>query len=304
MLIYLTSRVVSCIAAFLYPGYASFKTLSQRPASEKDLERWLMYWSVVACVVGVEYLAEWLVSWIPFYYLFKMLFLLYIALPQTQGASYLYQTQLAPTLRAHEPQIDAALAQLRTRVFAFLQARARMLWDYIIASTTGPQAAPSAGSSASGAGSAQQGPPLSDSVSGPTQMLGTLWRTYGPAIVAGGTALLQRQGFPPPAAAASASSTSSGSDASRGYDVDGPDPTLMPPAQSRTSSAGSVSGLRERVGSGTNIGPGGRFEEVEVPSDVESERAGGALPASASHRSSGWFGWATGAAAPAHEKAD
>src|SRR5216683_4077792 len=111
MFLYLTSRIVrypsfilstqlflilrflplSCIAAFLYPGYASFKTLSQRPASEEDLERWLMYWSVLACVVGVEYLAEWLVSWcalrdtsaqqscsphflsryrIPFYYLF------------------------------------------------------------------------------------------------------------------------------------------------------------------------------------------------------------------------------------------
>ncbi|KAI9450113.1 TB2/DP1, HVA22 family-domain-containing protein [Lactarius psammicola] len=307
MLVYLTSRVVSCIAAFLYPGYASFKTLSQRPASEEDLERWLMYWSVLACVIGVEYLAEWLVSWIPFYYLVKMLFLLYIALPQTQGASYLYQTQLAPTLRAHESQIDAALAQLRTRVFAFLQARARMLWDYVIASATGPQAAPSAESSAPGA--AQQGPPLSDSVSGPTQMLGTLWRTYGPAIVAGGTALLQRQGFPPPAGAASANSTSSGSaasDASRGYDVDvdGPEPILMPTAQSRTSSAGSANGLRGRIGSGTNISPGGRFEEVEVPSDAESERAGGAPPASASHRSSGWFGWATGAAASAHEKAD
>ncbi|KAH9054238.1 TB2/DP1, HVA22 family-domain-containing protein [Lactarius vividus] len=280
MLIYLTSRIVSCVAAFLYPGYASFKTLSQRPASEEDLERWLMYWSVLACVIGVEYLAEWLVSWIPLYYLVKMLFLLYIALPQTQGASYLYRTQLAPTLRANEPQIDAALAQLRTRVFAFLQARARMLWEYVVASATGPQAASSAESSASGAGSGQQGPPLSDSVSGPTQMLGTLWRTYGPAIVAGGAVLLQRQGVPPPAAA-STSSTSSGGSTSRGYDVDGdgPEPVLMPPAQSRTSSAGSV----------------------EVPSDAESERASGAPPTA----SRGWLGWAIGGgAAPAHDKAD
>src|ERR1700747_3210694 len=84
MLLYLTSRLVrypssisstrswliiflflfhSGIAAFLYPGYASFKTLSQRPASEEDLERWLMYWSVLACAIGVEYLAGWLVSW-------------------------------------------------------------------------------------------------------------------------------------------------------------------------------------------------------------------------------------------------
>src|ERR1700761_8681778 len=199
-----------------------------------------------------------------------MLFLLYIALPQTQGASYLYLTQLAPMLRAHESQIDAALAQLRMRVFAFLQARARMLWDYVIASARAPPPAPAAGSSASSATSTQQGPPLSDSVSGPTQMLGTLWRTYGPVIVAGGTVLLQRQGGIPPAGA---SSTSSGSDASRGYDVDGPQPVPIPSAQSRTSSAGSMSGLRERVGSGTNITPDGRFEEVEVPSDAESERA-------------------------------
>lgn len=235
-----------------------------------------------------------------------MLFLLYIALPQTQGASYLYQAHLAPVLRAHESQIDAALAQLRMRVFAFLHARARMLWDYIIASATGPQpAAPSAdsGAAGAGAGSAQQQQPLSASVSGPTQMLGTLWRTYGPAIVAGGTVLLQRQGGLPPAAPRSSSGSSAGSsDASRGYDVDVVEP--VPFAESRTSSAGEASGLRGRVGSGANISPGGRFEEVEVPSDAESERAGGARPVAVPHRSSGWLGWATGAAASAHEKAD
>ena len=60
---------------------------------------------------------------IPFYYLFKMLFLLYLALPQTQGTSYLYQIQLEPVLHEHKPQIDAALVQLRARVFAFLQAQ-------------------------------------------------------------------------------------------------------------------------------------------------------------------------------------
>jgi receptor expression-enhancing protein 1/2/3/4 len=55
--------VFSSVVVFLYPGYASYKTLSQRPASEEDLERWLMYWSVLGCIVGVEYAAEWLVSW-------------------------------------------------------------------------------------------------------------------------------------------------------------------------------------------------------------------------------------------------
>ncbi|KAI0276941.1 TB2/DP1, HVA22 family-domain-containing protein [Russula aff. rugulosa BPL654] len=293
MLLYFTSRVVSCIAAFLYPGYASFKTLSQRPASEEDLERWLMYWSVLACVVGVEYLAEWLVSWIPFYYLFKTLFLLYLALPQTQGASYLYQTQLEPVLREHEPQIDAALAQLRARVFAFLQARARMLWDNVVASATGPQSAPAPESVS---GSSVQTPALSASVSGPTQILGTLWRTYGPAIVAGGTALLQRQGVTPRDARVS----STGDERPQGYDVgDDPEPVPMPRMQSRTPSSESAGGLRARVASSTTIGPGGRFEEIEVPSDAEGGRANGSPT---SRPSSGWFSWMS--AAPTHARSD
>lgn len=58
-----TDVVFSSVVVFLYPGYASYKTLSQRPASEEELERWLMYWSVLGCIVGVEYAAEWLISW-------------------------------------------------------------------------------------------------------------------------------------------------------------------------------------------------------------------------------------------------
>jgi receptor expression-enhancing protein 1/2/3/4 len=224
-----------------------------------------------------------------------MLFLLYLALPQTQGASYLYQTQLEPVLREHEPQIDAALAQLRARVFAFLQARARMLWDNIVASATGPQSTPAPESVSGGS---VQAPALSASVSGPTQMLGTLWRTYGPAIVAGGTALLQRQGVAPNDAHASAT----GDEHIRGYDVgDGPEAVPMPRMQSRTSSSESAGGLRGRVASGTNMGPDGRFEEVEVPSDAEGERADGS-PSAPPRPSSGWFSWVT--SAPTHAKSD
>ena len=50
------------MVAYLYPGYASYKTLSQRPANEADIERWLMYWSVIGCVVAAES-AEWLINW-------------------------------------------------------------------------------------------------------------------------------------------------------------------------------------------------------------------------------------------------
>jgi receptor expression-enhancing protein 1/2/3/4 len=164
-----------------------------------------------------------------------------------------------------------------------------MLWDSIVASATGPQSVPAPEHQSGGSA---QAPPLSDSVSGPTQMLGTLWRTYGPAIVAGGTALLQRQSVTP-----------NNTGTTRGYDVDdGPEPAPMPRMQSRVPSSGSAGGLRERVASGTNIGTGGRFEEVEMPSDTEGERIDDSPTDPTTHRSSGWFDWVT--AAPTRPKSD
>ncbi|KAA1472023.1 hypothetical protein DENSPDRAFT_838163 [Dentipellis sp. KUC8613] len=307
MLLYLTSRIISSITAFIYPGYASFKTLSQRPASEEDLERWLMYWSVLGCIVGVEYVAEWTVSWIPFYHTLKTLFLLYLALPQTAGSTYIYRVHLAPFLSAHEANIDAAMASLRSRAYAFLQEKARTLWEAVAA---GMQNQPPVSGAGTEAGGASAPPPsLQDPVSGPAQMLGSLWSTYGPAIVASGAALLRQAPAPaassaaaradeqafhsPPSGPSRVVSSSSQSAVERrrqleaelaalstgeveGYDVGSP---ALSTGRARTSS--SESDLRERSGRG--------FEEVEVPSDAEGSQ--GQPSAGGARRSSGWFGW-------------
>ena len=70
----------------------------------------------------------------------------------------------------------------------------------------------------------------------------------------------------------------------QGYDVSQP-PQAFPPADhSRTSSSSS---LRERTGGN------GKFEEVEVPSDMESEglmSPDGERPPQPNKRGS-WFGW-------------
>lgn len=296
MLFYFVSCIISSVVVFLYPGYASYKTLSQRPASEEDLERWLMYWSVLGCIVGVEYIAEWLVSWVPFYYLVKTVFLLYLALPQTRGSSYLYVNHLQPFFHNHESQIDATLASFKSRIFAFIQVRLRTCWD-ALATAMGQQQqtyfAPAGGVTDTGVP-----PTLADPASGPAKLALGLWRSYGPSIVASGTALL-RQG----AAAAETSADQAWnspantytkrSDGHRqSYDQPGvPIPSASGSFQS-SSRASSDSELRGRAS-----GFAGRFEEVDVPSDAEGYDVGGgssredrdktAKPAS-------WFGWGSG----------
>ncbi|RDB28184.1 HVA22-like protein j [Hypsizygus marmoreus] len=312
MLFYFTSRIISSVAAFLYPGYASYKTLSQRPASEEELERWLMYWSVLGCIIGVEHVAEWLVSWIPFYYTMKTLFLLYLALPQTRGSSYLYINHLQPFFHTHETQIDAAIASFKSKAYQFIQERLRSLWEQASASIgQQPQAdyTPVNGPTNPGAP-----PTLGDPASGPVQLVSSLWRSYGPTILASGAALLRPAAAPPAGGTlntpppslfrAGSSNTQSVLERRRQLeaelaalpkDTPAPGAVPMPGASpllnpSRGSSSSDLN-LRERTNSGS-----GRFEEIEVPSDVEGydvgddDGAAGSSSARPPARGS-WFGW-------------
>ncbi|KAF8586204.1 hypothetical protein K439DRAFT_979875 [Ramaria rubella] len=184
MLLYLISRIISASGAFLYPTYASYKTLSRRPASEVDIERWLMYWSVLGTLLALEYVAEWLVSWLPFYHTLKTLFLLYLALPQTRGASYVYTVHLYPLLARHEPDIDAALVRYRERVLRWAQAQLRALWERVVAAGA-PQAQQTHVPQDALASAAPPAPgSTSTSGSAPAQLVYGLWTAYGPALAA------------------------------------------------------------------------------------------------------------------------
>ncbi|CDO77745.1 hypothetical protein BN946_scf184993.g8 [Trametes cinnabarina] len=291
MLLWLTFRIISATTAFLYPGYASYKTLSQRPASEADLERWLMYWSVLGCIVAVEYVAEWLVSWLPFYQPIKTLFLLYLALPQTAGSAYLYETHLRPFFAAHEKEIDSTLAQSKAYLYSYLQRLLRRAWEHVSGTVAQMQSQPSglvAGESPleeEAATHTGAPPSLSDPVSGPAQLVAGLWGTYGPGLLAASERRRQLE-------AELASLPAEGYDVSSATSSPVFEAVPMPSANnpSRNSSSGS---LRERSSSGNGKST---FEEVEVPSDMEGE--GPARPASrpdAARRTS-WFGWGGSAA--------
>ena len=106
----------------------------------------------------------------------------------------------------------------------------------IVASATGPLSAPAPESVLGGS---VQTPVLSTSVSGPTQMLGTLWCTCGPAIVVGPHSFSLRELLPAtPMQVPLESNTCKVTT----YNVgDDPEPAPMPCMQSRTSSSEAAS---------------------------------------------------------------
>lgn len=119
----LLPMLLSSIACYLFPIFASYKALKTSDPSE--LTPWLMYWVVLSCCLLVENWVWFIVSWIPFYGYFRLIFLLYLILPQTQGARHLYEEKLHPWLAANENQIDDFIAKAHGRLtsagLAYLQ---------------------------------------------------------------------------------------------------------------------------------------------------------------------------------------
>lgn len=75
-----------------------------------------MYWVVLSILLLVESYLSFILTWVPFYGYFRLFFLLYLILPQTQGARIIYQTYVHPFLEENESHIDDFIASAHDRL--------------------------------------------------------------------------------------------------------------------------------------------------------------------------------------------
>ena len=87
-----------------------------------------------------------------------------------------------------------AILEVRVKVYRFLQEKARSIWAAMIHILTSGSVPDGNATSVVGGGGQtdQSSPTMQNPAGGPTQLLSSLWTTYGPGIVAGGAALLRQ----------------------------------------------------------------------------------------------------------------
>lgn len=82
----------------------SYKALKQDDLSL--IKPWLIYWVVLAIQLTAESYLGFILSALPLYGFVRMLFMLWLVMPQFQGATRLYIEHIEPALAEHEDQID------------------------------------------------------------------------------------------------------------------------------------------------------------------------------------------------------
>ena len=110
------AQFITNLIGFVFPAYASFKAINSKSAD--DDKQWLTYWTVFAAFNILETFVDLIIYWFPFFYLFKSIFFLWLYLPQTQGATLVFNSVINPYLLKNESKIDAKVESVKTKVEA------------------------------------------------------------------------------------------------------------------------------------------------------------------------------------------
>jgi receptor expression-enhancing protein 1/2/3/4 len=103
----------SVATTVLFPIFASYKALhTSDPAL---LAPWLIYFMVLSAFTVVENTFDFILGWVPFYSWIRFFAHLYLILPGSQGATFLYQEYAEPFLYHHEREIDDFISESHDR---------------------------------------------------------------------------------------------------------------------------------------------------------------------------------------------
>jgi len=95
------SQTVSYLVGYLHPAWLSVKAIESKSPDEG--RQWLSYWVIFAVFGFIETIAESFIFWVPFYYILKVVFLLWLSLPQFRGATILYDTFIRKLVLQYSP---------------------------------------------------------------------------------------------------------------------------------------------------------------------------------------------------------
>jgi len=112
----LVSSLIVLVFGTLYPAYCSYKAVKSK--NVREYVKWMMYWIVFALFTSAETFADIFISWVPFYYEVKVVFVIWLLSPYTQGSSVLYRKFIHPALARRENEIDDMISKAKEQGYS------------------------------------------------------------------------------------------------------------------------------------------------------------------------------------------
>lgn len=113
-------RTACCSVGIVLPVYSTFKAIERK--DEQDQQKWLLYWAAYGSFSLVEVFSDKILSWFPPYYYLKFAFLVWLQLPNGDGARQLYMNHIRPFLLKHQSRVDQVMGFAYVEMAKFISA--------------------------------------------------------------------------------------------------------------------------------------------------------------------------------------
>jgi receptor expression-enhancing protein 5/6 len=98
-------RIITNLVGTVYPAFWTIKSIE----SDTDDDRhWLTYWVVFACFSIIDTFSGFLLKLLPFYFFFKIIFLIWLFMPNSKGSHLIYHLIVVKLFKTVEKDIDEA----------------------------------------------------------------------------------------------------------------------------------------------------------------------------------------------------
>ena len=95
----------------VYPGFCTIKSIEKK---SKDKKNWLTYWLIFGSFLIVDKFAVIIMKIIPFYFVLKILFLIWMFLPGSNGSAIVYNLLLKKIFKYLETNVDPYMKEAKT----------------------------------------------------------------------------------------------------------------------------------------------------------------------------------------------
>jgi receptor expression-enhancing protein 5/6 len=96
---------ITNLVGTLYPAFWTMKSIEMRGDDDKQ---WLTYWVVFAFFSIIDMFSGFILKFIPFYFFLKIIFLIWLFMPNSGGAHIIYHLLVVRVFKSFEKNIDHA----------------------------------------------------------------------------------------------------------------------------------------------------------------------------------------------------
>ena len=114
VLIGFLDKIITNLTGTIYPAYWSIKAIESNNA-DMDIQ-WLTYWVVFAIFTFIDVFSGFVLKFFPFYFFIKILFLLWLFLPNFQGATILYNFLIVKIFKKFEKEIEKVSNNIKKHI--------------------------------------------------------------------------------------------------------------------------------------------------------------------------------------------